>query len=335
MNVITATPPSPPATADAAPTLTPGASEGGEPTMDELAALIPDSAMKAEPTPSAEPAAPKDPAEPAAEEPVKEPTVEEKTEKDTITAAQERAEKAAASARQGSARYKETQARLQQEASARQRIEQEAMALRREAQAAREREEAYQKDPYKALKDRGMTDRDLAERAMRENSPEALTLKLEAQLQEERQARIALERRIETERETARMHAVRSQAEAAFFKAAGDVDSYPELAVLRPAVQLVAAREALATMQANGYDTRSLTNGQIAEAAQEWLTMERKATPAKETKATPAPAKPTARPSAQTLTNAAAQTRVVAPANWDDLTDDQQIAHLAQQLPEG
>lgn len=309
------------------PATGPGASEGGEPTIEELAALVGEpiqEPVKEEPVVAEETA--------AVEEP---PTEGEAAAAAPVDEALERATKAAAKAREGSRRFKETQEQLRITAQREQQHAQEVERLRRETAAARQREEALLKDPYRALKERGMTDEQLARRAMQENSPEALVLRVQEELQAERAARQALETRLAEEREAVRAQAVKQQAEAAFFEAAKDAEAFPELAIRRPAVQLAAARAALAQIEANGFPTRHFTNEQIAEAAEEWLkptTPKKKAEPV----APPAPVAkpPLAKTSGKTLTNAQAQTRTAAPAGWDALTEEQQIAHLAAQLPE-
>lgn len=308
------------------PSNAPSAAEGGEPTLEEIAASLPD--------PNAE--APAEPAAPVVEETAATEETAEAEAPVTPTVADEaleRAEKAAKAAREGSRRFKEQQEMLRRQAYETQRQAQEAEQLRRENAAARQREEALKKDPYKALKDLGMTDEELARRALRENTPEALVHQLKEQVESERQARIALENRIAQEREAARQAQMLQQAESAFFEAAKDAETYPELAIRKPATQLAAARAALRQIEENGFSTKHFTHEQVAEAAEEWLkpTTPTKAAVAASTAEKP---KPIVKTSGKTLTNAQAQTRTVAPAEWDSLTEEQQIAHIAAQLVE-
>jgi hypothetical protein len=308
------------------PIITPDA---GEPTMEQLAASMSDPV--AEETPSAS-------AETPAEAPAKE-TIEAATEADAKPSPEEaaevdrleRAEKAKQKAREGSRRYAETQRLLQEQAARTQQAAAEAERLRRENEAARQREAEYQQDPYAALKKRGMTDVDLAQRAMREGTPEAMAARLEQQVKEERAARQALEARLAEQ--TRQAQAERAQAD--FAAIAKNAETYPELAGYRPSAQLQAAREALAKIRSNGFPTEHFTNEMIAEAANlhirdEWL--EKKPVSAKAPAPAPKPA--IAKTSGKTLTNAQAQTRTTAPASWDDLTTEQQMAHLAASLPD-
>lgn len=316
------------------------ASEQGEPTMEELAALLP----------ATEPEVTEDPVVPAATEPTAEetaptepvPAVEEKPAQPEADAALERASKAAARAREGSRRYAETQrqiaeqaAHIAQQTAQTQRAARDAQQYRQEVEAARERDAQLKKDPYKALKQLGMTDEELARRAMQENSPEAATHRLEAQLAEERSARVALEQRLDNERAEAHRAAMSRQAEASFVAEAADAAAYPELAIRSPAKQLAAARAALAQIRANGHETRHFSDAQVAQAANLWLSPDAKPAAAPAPAAAPPQARPgIAKPSGKTLTNAQAQTRVVAPADWHTLSEEQQIAHIAASLPE-
>lgn len=326
------------AAAVASPTVLSGepivGSDGGEPTMEQLAALLPD-ADAAAPTvaeppategeQTAEPTEPTTEDKPAEAAPKSDPAEDE---------ALERAAKAAQKAREGSRRYAQTQEALRQQQAEVQRAAREAEQLRQENAAAKAREEALLKDPYKALKDRGMTDRDLAERALRENTPEAVTERLANELKAEREARLALEQRIESEQAKAKAAAEKAATQAEYIQHADDANRFPELSQLTSKAQLHWAVLALQTIEANGYSTKGLAPAQVAEAAEKLLSMSRK--PGKTTAAAPAakPAATGAKPSGKTLTNTMAQTRTVAPANWDDLSDEQQLAHIASSLPD-
>ena len=309
----------------------PNASEAGEPTMEELAASLPEPSPETREEDAAAAKALLEPAEPAAEEPADPTATTEPAPAAPVEPpadeALERAQKAAAKAREGSRRYAETQ-RMLAEQSARVQAAAREAAMLRERQAQYEAREATLKaDPYKALKDLGMTDADLATRALRENTPEAVTHRLEQALEQERNARVALEQRLAAQQQAA----VAERAQSEFIATATNAEDYPELAVRRPAVQLAAARAALAQIAANGHPTSHLTTEQIAEAAELWLaptTPKAKPKAAEPVKAAPAAAKP----SGVTLTNKQAQTRAVAPAAWDSLSDEQQLAHLAAQL---
>ena len=319
-----------PATLSAEPII----ADAGEPTMEQLAALLPEPEASAEQTRAVvEAQAPKT-EEAAAEEPEVTTKPEAPAE---VDAALERAEKAAAAARAGSKRYAETQRQLQAQQAEVQRAAREAAQLRQENAAAREREADLQRDPYKTLKDRGMTDADLATRALRENTPEAITQKLQERIEASEARAAALEQRLNDERAEAQRVATRARVQAEYQAAAKD-PSLLALALYKPGGQLTAAREALARISANGFDTSQLSPAQVAEAAneyirQEWLSDEQLKTLAGPR--TPVAAKaPVAKTSGKTLTNAQAATKTVAPAEWDTLTDEQQFAHMAAALGE-
>lgn len=312
--------------------------DAGEPTMEQLAASLPEPTADTTTETAAEAQAILDaPVVDPAAEPTAEPAVEESADaKATPEQAADvdrldRASKAAAKAREGSRRYAETQRQIAEQNARMQAAAREAETLRAETAAARQREADYQKDPYAALKARGMTDVELAQRALRENTPEAITAKLADDLKAERSARLALEQKLELQQRAAAAAA----AESDFLAEAKDVEAYPELAVRRPQAKLVAAREALKQIQANGYSTAHFSNAQIAEAADKWLAAdETVARPAKAKAAAVEPARPIAKPSGKTLTNAQATTRTVAPSAWDTLTEEQQLAHMAASLPD-
>jgi len=313
-----------------APIITQSASEQGEPTIEELSALLPEptaTTIDEDAAAATEALKPAEATEEAAtEEPIVEPVAPVPDE------ALERAAKAAKVAREGSRRYAAQQAALAEQREAVQRSAREAEALRRENAAHLEREAAFKADPYKALKvNAGMTDADLAARALRENTPEAVTQRLQERLDASDARAAALEQRLANEQKAAQTARLVAQAEANFAKVADDATSYPELSQLTTDGQLDKAHLALRRMENRGHKTGHLTTEQIAEAAEMYIKLTRKekaAAPA----APAAPAK--AKPSGATLTNKQAQTRAVAPAAWDSLTEEQQLAHIAASLPE-
>ncbi len=297
------------------------ASEQGEPTIEELSALLPSEAA----APVAEVAA--DGTEPVVDPaaPVVDPVVEAAATAEADAAA-ERANKAAARAREGSRRYAATQAQLREQAAIVQRAARDAEQLRYENAQARQRDAELKRDPYKALKGLGMTDADLAARAMRENTPEAL-------LEQERQERISLAQKLEAMEQrlvNERKASHRAQEEAKFTALADNEASFPRLSQLSATAQLAIVKAALSQVEANGYPTERMTNEQVAEICEQYLA------PKRAPKAAPVvPVVRTApKPSGKTLTNALAQTRAVAPAAWDSLSEEQQLAHIAASLPD-
>lgn len=337
-------------------TPSPPPTTGAEPTVAELAALIPDSALVGDPSSVAgTPPAPAENTADAAdaarltqttegEAPAPAPAegeapapAETKTEpapaEQVDTEALERAEQAAKRAREGSRRYRqmlEEQNRVRQEA---QRAAQEAERARREAEEARKLQESWKKDPYKTLKGLGMTDQELAERALREGTPEALIFELKEKLEQEAQARAALEQRLESER----AELARQRAEQNFTRLASDEGAYPRLAQLDGPAQLAIARAALQQIENNGYSVAGLSDEQVAEACERFLTPRRpgKAAAPKPNPAPAPAAKPqTPAPASKTLTNAVSTQRAVAPREWHEMTEDEQIAAIAAALPD-
>jgi hypothetical protein len=336
----------------AAPVAAPSTALSAEPSIDALAALIPDSAMRADPgvdasdpAPAAETPAdaadaarleqPKDGEQPAEDEPA-EGTEAEAAPADAIDKeALDRAEQAAKRAREGSRRYREALAVQEQQRAEVQRAAREAEQHRREAEEARRLREELTRDPYKALKNLGMTDHDLAERALREGTPEAALYELKEQLQQERAAREAFESRLQEERAAAN----RARVEAEFTSLADNEEAYPRLAQLSAPAQLAVAQAALMQIKANGYEVRGLTDAQVAEACEEFLAPKRasKAAPAAKSSpdaAPPAGKAPAAKPLGKSLTNSVATQRAVASRPWHDLSEDEQIAQIAASLPD-
>lgn len=316
----------------------------GEPTIEQMAASLPEPTADTATEAAAEAKTVLDgAAEGATEETA---ATEEVAAKPAPGAAEdvdrlERAAKAAAKAREGSRRYAETQRQLAEQAE-QQRIQagrlqqaaRDAEQLRQENAAHREREQAMLRDPYATLKKAGATDVEIARRALQENTPEAVTARLEERLTASENRARDLERSIREERAAAQAATVAAAAESAFYAEAKNVEAYPELAIRSPNAQLVAARAALAQIRSNGHDTAHFTNEQIAKAADLWLAPVEGAVK-KPVAAAPVAAKPAAKPtSGKTLTNAAAAVKTTATAAWDSLTNEQQFAHLAAQLPE-
>lgn len=326
----------PVAPVNGAPIISPASSgSAGEPSFEQLAALLPEpssalpgaeravappaEAVKPEPTEGEE-----TPAEPEAEAA---PAVD----KDAL----ERAEAAAKKAREGSRRYREaleSQRRVQAEAA---RSAREAAEYRRQAEEAAQLQQSLRKDPYAALKKLGMTDHELAERALREGTPENEMRVLLQQQQEtiaaERQARQQLEQRLEADRQAV----ARQQAEANFARIADNEGAYPRLAQLSSSAQLAVAQAALQQITNNGYDVSALDDEQVAEACERFLAPKRGAKAAPAAKLPPPPAvAPAKQPANTTLTNQVANARATQPRPWEELTDDEQIAQIAASLPD-
>lgn len=319
------------AVSDAAP------AAGAELSIDALSALIPDSALRAEPAPvaienTADAADAAKLGDQPAEEPKQAETPEQAPAPEPVdTEALERAEAAAKRAREGSRRYREALEAQRQQQMEVQRAAREAERLRQENEEARRLRDELKKDPYAALKQLGMTDRDLAERALREGTPEAAIHSLNERLERAEQARAALENRLAEERAAV----ARQQVEENFARVADNESSFPRLAQLTNQAQLVIARAALKQIADNGYDVSGFSDTDVAEACERYLAPKKgKATtaPKQAPVAAPTPAAP--KPSGKTLTNAVATERAVAPKPWHELSEDEQIAQIAAALPD-
>lgn len=312
----------------------------GEPTIESLTALIPDSAVLAEPAPSvdssASPGADRTdvPAVPAEAAPAEAPAEAAAPAPDAVDKeALERAEAAARRAREGSRRYREMQEAQRRQAADMQRQAEEVRRAAAEAEQARRFQQELAKDPYAALKKLGMTDQDLAERALREGTPEAALARFQEEIRAEREARLALERQIQAEREEMSRH----QAEQKFFKVADNEESYPRLAQLNSSAQLAVVRAALQQIANNGYDVAGLSDEQVAEACEKFLAPKKGGKSAALSSGAnlkpPAP-KPAAKTGSTTLTNAVSTTKAVASRPWHELTEDEQIAQIAAAMPD-
>jgi len=311
-----------------------------DPSIESLSSLIPDSAILSDavdlPAPAAESTADAADAAKVASPESEQPAEAPKSETEAAapepvdTDALERAEAAAKRAREGSRRYREVLEAQQRQQAEAQRVAREAERLRRENEEARRFQEDLKKDPYAALKGLGMTERDLAERALREGTPEAALHALAERVERAEQARAALENRLAQEQAAT----ARKQAESNFARVADNETAYPRLAQLTDRAQLVIARAALQQIADNGYDVTGFSDTDVAEACERYLAPKKGAAKAApKSVVTPAPV-PTAKPITKTLTNAVATERAVQPRPWHELTDDEQIAQIAASLPD-
>lgn len=326
------------ASAEAAPIAAPIA-QPGPAEIDALAALLPDPSASslppvasstalpgAERTDATPTGAPAEEVKPAEGETAEAAPAQEATDKDAL----ERAEAAAKRAREGSRRYREILAQQEEAKAEVRRQAAEAQRLRQEAEQNRRLREDLKKDPYAALKNLGMTDQELAERALREGTPEAALHALNERLEAESRARQALEQQLQNERQAA----AQRQAEEKFYRVADNEAAYPRLAELNAKAQLVVAKAALQQIADNGYEVSHLSDEQVAEACERFLSPKK----GKAAKSTPAPAaKPApaaAKPANKTLTNAVSTEKTTATRPWHELTEEEQIAQIAASLPD-
>jgi hypothetical protein len=152
------------------------------------------------------------------------------------------ASKAAKKAREDARINRERVAQADQQRNQVDSVRRENERLQRENQAAREYQQRLKADPYKALKDLGMTEEDLARRSIMEGSPEQRMAQLQAQLDQEKGDRKALEDRLTGEKNAQ----IRAQAQKDLVSAAADETKYPHLSQQPPDVIVHMAYNTLA-----------------------------------------------------------------------------------------
>lgn len=266
-------------------------------------------------------------------------------------------------------RERKAQVLRRQEQVERQRLAQERAELERQLaqeRAAREQFvseyrqlqallEEQKKDPLAVLEKLGVPADVIAKRALEANTPDAKIAKLEQLVLEERDARTRLEKQREEERQ-AREEAQRRQevsaraaaAHQAFIQAAANEEKYPHLAAhaaVRPRALLI---EATAIVQ-DAYDRTGIAyededvleflEQQYAHAAEKAATRPTKKDPVAESKESKTEKtsgsgnqekKTAGEP--RTLTNDATAVRGSLPANFDELSDPEQKALMADML---
>lgn len=292
--------------------------------FDALAALVPDAPTGVDVGTAVTSVSTKE--EPAAVEPP-EAKAKEPPPPEVDTEALERAEAAAQKAREGARKNRELREAQERQRQELQRAAREAEELRKQAEEYKRLQAELDADPYAALKKRGMTEQELAERALREGTPEAALHAIREELKAEREARAALEQRLAAERQAAAAEAARQK----FHALADNEEAYPRLAALAHPAQLAIVQATLKQIADNGYETRGLTDEQVAAAAEKFLSPKnlKKAVAAAKTEAAPA-----TKPAVKTLTNAVTSERAVAPRPWEELSDEEQIAQIAASLPD-
>lgn len=227
--------------------------------------------------------------------------------------------------------------------------------LREEVAATRAQQEAFRQDPYKALRDAGLTDTQIAARVAKDGTIESVVEKLQAQLTSEAAARKALEDSIKAEKTAV----AEREAEQNYLKLANDVKVYPNLAKLPDTFILDLTRNLISQLanRTNSQTGRPANEGvsfkQIAEylelqcrkkgKALEGATADEIVAPPEESEATsevvvksgtPEPKKtvPAAKKSTTTLTQKLSSQKFSLPENYDKLPEHQQRKILADQL---
>ena len=265
---------------------------------------------------------PRDGSEVAAEGTPSEEEVE-KAAADAALSPVDRAKAAAARARDSAGRNRQLMEQqkvlARQNAAAQERIH----ALQAQNEQAARFQQQLAQDPYAALKQLGMTEEQLAHRAVREGTPEALIEKVQRQLAEERQARIALENRLVNERQQI---ALRS-AENAFVQLTSDDSKFPLLSELPAKTVLLLAKSATEELVAQGYDVSDFPDSDLCALVEHKLKEGRRG---KKAAAQPPPEAKPKPPPVRTLTNALGTSKHSMPSDFDSLSQDEQFAHLGK-----
>lgn len=141
---------------------------------------------------------------------------------------QQRADAAAESARKSSKIAKARKLEAERWKSQADNLSRQNQTLLDQQRQFKEFQDNLKQDPYAALKTLGMTEQELANRAIKEGSPEALYEKLAQQLQDERNERLRLEKSIADQKQAVHMRTVETQ----YLAQAGDATKYPYLQYL-------------------------------------------------------------------------------------------------------
>lgn len=250
--------------------------------------------------------------------------------------------RAAKKAREDARRHREREAQANQTAAQVAAIKRENERLAQENKSFHEWRQGLSKDPYAALKQLGMTEEDLARRAITAGSPEEKIAQLHAQIEQERKDRKELEDRWNREK----TDQIRSNAQKQLVEAANDEAKFPLLSQQPDEVIINQAYVTLQKIQstidpATGLpvDTSKMTYDDICyvlERLWEVKHSSKKKTAAsnsKEPVTTPKEsAAPEKKPSTNTLTNKLTSQKFVLPKNFEQLSDREQRKVMAEQL---
>ncbi len=127
--------------------------------------------------------------------------------------------------------------------------------LQQETAQARQFQEQLRSDPIAALRQLGVTDQAVAERMLKDGSPEAQIRQLEARLEAERQER--LQERQQLQQKEAQLR--EQEANADFVRKASDAEKFPNLQDVPPSQIVAGGYRLLAAARARGIDTRMYT----------------------------------------------------------------------------
>jgi len=234
----------------------------------------------------------------------------------------DRAKAAAAKARESAGRNRQLMDAQKVLSRQNQAAQQRIHALQAQNEQAARFQQQLAQDPYAALKQLGMTEEQLAHRAVREGTPERMIENVQRQLAEERQARLALENRLVTERQNIALR----QAETAFVQLTSDDSKFPLLSELPAKTVLLLAKSATEELVAQGYDVSDFPDADLCALVEHKLKEGRRG---KRAAAPPPEAKPKP-PPIKTLTNSLGTAKHSMPSNFDSLSQDEQFAHLGK-----
>ena len=239
-----------------------------------------------------------------------------------------------AKAKRGSQRNRrliEERSRLQAESPQR---AQEADRLRQENLRYQENQQRLTRDPLAAMRELGVKAEDVAARAIADNTPEGKIQSVLEALNQEKQAREALEQRIQDQQIT--QDTVRRQRQ--FVKESQNEELYPKVADLAPEVVLSAAKDIIANIPQSSRG--SVTNKMVLDFMEWKLTQHSKSrqearaakTKPEETTQETQTTTPAAQATPKTLTNKQSTSKWTRPPDLEKLSDADQKRHLVRYL---
>lgn len=234
----------------------------------------------------------------------------------------EQAKAAADKARKGAAHHRklmEEKARLEQASSYQQ---QQTAALQQQLDQANHYLRTLQQDPLGAMKQLGITPEQVAQRMMKEGSPEGKIEYLEQQLQAQRDEIRRMQDSARQEQEAIR----RQQIETEYKQEAQNAKKYPSLANVHPDFILSRTKELILDLRHRGYDPRQFSNHDLLSYLDSTYTKSG-STPVSETTPETKSDKKTS-----TITNRMQTATHAAPPDFAKMNDRQQKKWMADQL---
>jgi hypothetical protein len=153
---------------------------------------------------------------------------------------------------------------------------------------------------------------------------------IQQQLEQERQERIRLQQSIQ-QKEQAAIH---QQQQVRLLQVAGNDAKYPNLADQPPTVVMASVRALANDLLARGMSRErvaSYTDEEVCEFLETQLSTHKKSRAAKKTGGKPAvEPKPLGKPVGKTLTNSLGTAKYQMPAEYESLSDTEQMEHLTK-----